>query len=443
MNGKRRRIFYLSLILVFFAAGPIIIFRGLGYNFRLNERKIVGTGLFYVASEPNNADIYLNGQLTKKRTPARIASLKQGEYLLTLKKTGFKSWQKKLNIYAHYTTFADQVMLFKNNPTANLVLEKNILFARPSPASSRIAVLWQKDGLKSLQIINPSDRTAETLEDNLEENVSDLYWDDEKYIVVKIGNQEKNDWRLFNLINGANTKVSSFTIQTFDKLIVSHSSIYGMAGDIIYQIDPDNKKIQALNQKPAKDFQVKNNNLYYLTVNAGITELIKNDLSRQEESPLDSFPGANHSFMPLAAENLIIAKDRQSFCFYEASQAYKKTCLNHPVNQALLSPNQKKLLYYNGNEIFSYELAKNEENLITRQGQKISQVLWYQSGEYIIYNTAQSVRAIEGDLRGTINNNLLYEGQAEILNLPSAKEIVLLIKNDRDKSDGLYNLIIQ
>ncbi|MFH1366702.1 MAG: PEGA domain-containing protein [Patescibacteria group bacterium] len=442
MSPKKRRLFYLSLILIFLVAGPLIIFRALGYNFKLFERKIVKTGLFYVSSKPENADIYLDGLLTKKRTPTRLSNLKPGEYLLTLKKTGYQSWQKKLNIFAHYTTFADQVVLFKNNPKKDLLISEKILFAKSSTSSSQIAVITESNGIKSLKIINPVNKTIKIIEENIEEEIIDLNWGENKFLVARILEQGKNDLMLFDLIKGVKTKFSSFTIQIFNNLIVSHSNIYGLSGDLIYRIDPYNKKIQALNQKPARDFIVKNNYLYYLTSEEKTTELIRLDLAKNEERFINIYNDITHNFLTLESENLFIVKDNQSFCIFSVNQENQNTCFNHAISQSLLSPNQKKLLYNNEHEIFTYDLTKDEENLITRQSKNIDQVYWYPNSEYIIYNSDQSIKAIECDLRGTINSNLLYSEKAEILNLPSAKEITLLIQNGQNKSDDLINLII-
>lgn len=442
MNRKQRRIFYSCLILLFLMITPLILLYATGYNFRLFERKIVKTGLMIVNSFPSGGDIYLNGQLTKKRTPARLPNLIPGEYSIEIKKAGFKPWQKKLNVYAHYTTFADQIVLFKNKPRAKLIIEKNILFAKASPDKREIAILTKTGQTQSLQIINPLKNTERIIKAEIKENIEDISWE-KNYIFLKLMEANKFDWIIFDLSRQSETQVSTFTIQSFEKLRAGNLNLfYGLSEHVIYQIDLSNQKIQTLSQQRALDFGIKNNYLYYFTDRRQKTEMVKIDLLKNTEIALNNMSDSYKLFLDVSLENYFFLSNDQSSCLYNIEREKKEICFPHEIKEAILSPDREKILFFNDSEIFVYYLLKNEENLITRQGKNIKKVVWYPNSQYLIYNTDESLNVMEIDKRDKINNYLLFEGEAKIISLPSTKNLTL-IKKDQDSNLSLYTLNIQ
>ena len=443
MNQGQRRLFYSSLIILFLVITPLILLYAAGYNFRLFERKIVNTGLLIVNSFPSGGDIYLNGQWTKNRTPARFPNLKPGIYLIEIKKTGYKPWQKKLNVYAHYTTFADQAILFKNNPRPELLIKESVLFAKASPDKQEIAMLTKTGQEQSLSIVNPLKNTKRIVKAGIRAEVEDISWE-KNYIFLKLKKENKLDWIIFDPAHQTEAQISQLTILSFEKLRAgSLGRIYGLAEDVIYEIDLTSKKIQALSQQPAIDFLVKNNDLYYLTDQEKKEGMLKIDLSKKTVTPVINANNSYQSFWDISSDNYFLLINTQSFCLYIIDQGKNEVCFPHKIKGAILSPDREKILYFNESEMFVYYVLKSEENLITRQGKKINNVVWYPNSEYLVYNDNESIQAIEIDKRDKVNNYLLFEGQGEIICVPSGEDIILSTKRGQNSSVYLYDLTIR
>ena len=77
-----RRIVYIAFIIIFLIITPIIILYTAGYRYNFQKHRIQKTGILILKSNPAGASIYLNGELKKEKTQARIANLLPDDYNL-------------------------------------------------------------------------------------------------------------------------------------------------------------------------------------------------------------------------------------------------------------------------------------------------------------------------------------------------------------------------
>ena len=90
-----------------------------GYKPFFNDGKISfqRTGMIIANSKPQGADVYINGKYTGSKTSypflsVRITSLKPGDHQIQIKKTGYKTWEKLVEVRANFVTWANYVLLF-------------------------------------------------------------------------------------------------------------------------------------------------------------------------------------------------------------------------------------------------------------------------------------------------------------------------------------------
>lgn len=95
---------------------------GRGYSYDFENRRFVLNGLLILASEPNNADVFINGEFEKRRTPYRT-TLEEGKYNVELKREGFRTWRKTLDIIASEVTYAQYVILFPERMETKRLLQ--------------------------------------------------------------------------------------------------------------------------------------------------------------------------------------------------------------------------------------------------------------------------------------------------------------------------------
>ena len=119
MTLLTRRIIYVSLIIFFLIATPLVLSYSLGYGFDWQNKKLVLTGGFYFKSSPSGAKIYVNDK-TNNKTPRLISRLLPREYNIKIIKDGFHSWEKQLPIQSRVVTEARNIFLVPSQPTINL-----------------------------------------------------------------------------------------------------------------------------------------------------------------------------------------------------------------------------------------------------------------------------------------------------------------------------------
>src|SRR3989344_3722633 len=115
MSLLHRRIIYLVFFAAFFIAAPLLISYSLGYRLSLPNFRLSKVGALFVKSFPEGAQIELNGKATRKKTPDQLINVPPGINTIKVTKEGYQSWAKQLEVLPGQTTFAEDILLFKNN----------------------------------------------------------------------------------------------------------------------------------------------------------------------------------------------------------------------------------------------------------------------------------------------------------------------------------------
>lgn len=112
-NMKKEKIWNIISPVLIIGTTILVILFSRGWRINIKDRTVVSTGILDINSDPKGANVYINGE-KKETTPAVIDSLTAGEYLIELRKDGYVSWQKNINIEEEKV----------NKLTANLFEEK-------------------------------------------------------------------------------------------------------------------------------------------------------------------------------------------------------------------------------------------------------------------------------------------------------------------------------
>ncbi|MCR4278465.1 MAG: PEGA domain-containing protein [bacterium] len=113
-----RRILPWVFASLFLASAPVLVFYTAGYRWNPKKDKVERNGTLIVDTKPTGAFVFLNENNTNEQSPITIQNIRPGEYIIQLKKSGYHSWQKKLDLKASIVTFASNIHLWKEtNPT--------------------------------------------------------------------------------------------------------------------------------------------------------------------------------------------------------------------------------------------------------------------------------------------------------------------------------------
>ncbi len=127
--------------------GGVAIFLAKGYTFSSEEKRIVGTGIITVSSEPDAASVYIDGHLTTA-TNATIASLTPKNYSIKIIKEGFIPWEKEVAVKEGLVS-AVKVTLYPAIPTIYPLTFNGVKDPALSPDGSSLAYVVPGTAKKS------------------------------------------------------------------------------------------------------------------------------------------------------------------------------------------------------------------------------------------------------------------------------------------------------
>ena len=120
MTLKTRRILFYSLTLLFILMATGVTLYSTGLRFDFKNRAITETGGIYIKSAPTDIFITLNGEALESdtgilKTGTLLDNLSPGNYVITVRKEGYHSWQKNVTVEARVVAVFDSVILVQEN----------------------------------------------------------------------------------------------------------------------------------------------------------------------------------------------------------------------------------------------------------------------------------------------------------------------------------------
>lgn len=88
----------------------ILVYQAYGFGIARNG-EVIQNGLAFFSSQPNPADIYVDGVKESARTNTRLP-LESGIYDIQLKRSGYRTWQRKINLEGGRVAHFDYPLLF-------------------------------------------------------------------------------------------------------------------------------------------------------------------------------------------------------------------------------------------------------------------------------------------------------------------------------------------
>lgn len=151
-------VFRLLFFIFFVAVLSVVIGYARGYRFDIENRSVKSTGIISATSTPKAAKIYVDGEL-KGVTDTNL-TLPPGNYLVDIKKEGYTSWSKKINLKGELVINIDPV-LFPINPSLSPLTNLGVIKAFPTEDGDRIVIISSESaylfdaGKKTLPFFTP------------------------------------------------------------------------------------------------------------------------------------------------------------------------------------------------------------------------------------------------------------------------------------------------
>jgi len=410
MTKRNRTILFSVCAILFFLTAPTITLYSMGYRIDFDSKKIVQTGGFYFKVLPKNVQILIDGKIKKKTDiffgSILIKNLLPKEYKVQIKKEDYLPWEKTLKIKEKEVTEAKNIVLIPEKPRFEILGDgiENFFF---SPDGKKF-ILKNKERLKLFDTERKIENyPIEAL--NKEEVEKLIFSPDSQKILLKTDSK-------FKLLDLTKFPPSLTDLDFLDpeiEEITFHSKdftkIFFLKNGGIFEANLE-KKETILFEKDISTYKISGGNIYLFN---GSGFLFRSDFSQQIKEKVNEtvFPvkdGATYQLEIFG--NLIFLKDGGALYLFDPdSSSFEK--FFEPVKSLKISPDSKKLVYFNEHEIWLLFLENSfdqpwkkakEKIFLTRFSEKIEDLFWF-TAHYLIFNTDSKIKIAEIDDRDRIN----------------------------------------
>lgn len=135
---------YFLMAIVIGLSTIILVYGAYGYGINTKTGQIIENGLLFVDSKPGGADVYLNGTKQSGKTAVRLV-LSAGDYTLSIRKSGYHSWQRSFVLDEHTISRYVYPFLFPVKPQLTSLKSYSSLPALATETPDRHWLLVQSD----------------------------------------------------------------------------------------------------------------------------------------------------------------------------------------------------------------------------------------------------------------------------------------------------------
>jgi len=414
MEKRIRKTLFLTGLIIFILTAPVLILRSQGFRIDYNQKKLVRTGGIFINPTTPNVEIYLDEKLKKETgvlsSSAFIKNLLPKTHSIEIKKTGYFSWQKDLIIKEKEVAEIKDILLIKQNPQFDILLE-NIEDFFVSEDKKQILIKKQTENNWSLILLDiATNKYQEIFSTNKLENiifdVEIKEWDIiENKILLQEKIQNKNAFiiidyssfpeiEFFSLTPGSN--IEKITLNPFNEkeiLFLKENRLFTM--DIIQEGNP------ILFLSDVSWFEIKNKTLFLITPSGFILKIINKNNGKEilNKTPLIQDVQKEFSVFNFK-ENLLLNFANK---LYKLNKQGTFEEIFSQIKGFKISPDFEKIVIWKNQEIWLSEKNNKEYfSFLNRFSKNIKSSFWLDSS-HIIFIIDNEIKISEIDNRDKIN----------------------------------------
>jgi hypothetical protein len=426
-----RRILPWIFAIVFIAAAPALVFYTAGYRWNPKKDKIERNGTLIIDSVPAGAHVFLNGRSMEDVTPVTLQNVAPGNYLVRVERDGYYPWQKRLDVYPEFVTFANTIRLWRVASPAVFIPQpataiqsspnENFIAALVTTSSSTDLIVWTSSGEEQLRAsLGSFDATG-----------SSIRWSsNSRGLLVEHPSATGTSGWIANIRSG--TPPVALPSGTYEW---EGSFVRGRSGRDRISIDFENDRFERTELPPGI-----HDRLGSLTIRqaTGTRSLVL----FQEENATRGLvlPPGEWEIVGTVGKQLIL-RDGNSWLSLDPDEI---TPVVHRVTgdrlRAYVSRQKTSYLLVDGGELWLWDPA-NEPELLLRQSQPIIEATWDEDGREVIFATASAISALDLDQRdGRLQTPLT---QLDRITGLALFRKTLLLTGERNGASGVWKLEIE
>lgn len=452
MSLNTRRFLYIIFLLAFLTITPILILYAAGYKLG-SGFNVEKTGMLIIDTKPSSAKVYINGKLQKKffknifsdeenllTTPIKIKGLLPGEYNIKLELNNYWPWEKKLKIISGQSTFIEDVTFFKidlplilkkgDHDNIELSPDNKFLIADKKNVVSRIKLLDN-----SIVSHNSSSTQGTSLPDKI------AWSPDGQKAIINDHLFHINKWskpESLNELLGENVKNVKWNTKKDGNLYYSYNNSISY-----YNISKDESK-NVISGKEYFDYLPRENYLFIVEKKDNKISLNAYNINKGELSGKTDLPDSEYEFIN-HGNRLINLYDKEHEILYLIDPFSNIKPLRETINNIKTANwiSESRLIFANDFEIWHLDMGSQTRTLITRVSQKINEIFWHPSNNYIIYAADNGINIIELDNRDKYNITRLIELETIENVTINKKGDTIYFQSKIGNQEGVYSLPIQ
>src|SRR5436190_171599 len=165
---KKQLLISAGILMIISVITVLIILYGKGYiNFTKGKLEFTGTGILVAKSVPDGAEVWINNNLTTATN--NTINLKEGMHYVEIRKQGYFSWKKTINVKKEVVSKAEAFLL-STRPTLQGITATEVNNPVLDPLGNKIAFTVSSESAKrdnGIYILNMNTGPIPTLQSNV------------------------------------------------------------------------------------------------------------------------------------------------------------------------------------------------------------------------------------------------------------------------------------
>lgn len=379
-----RRIFitlgYVSVALVVAALTVVLVAYGKGYSYDFSTGQIVRNGLLILSSQPSGGMVTINGRDIHRRTSYH-ATLRTGSYDITVSKTGFQTWHKRVTMVASQVTFAEYVLLIPDSLSQQEALTASqISNVTSSTDHHKIAYLEQKSDQTAIMTADSTGKNQVTAyklpptgDPATAQHLVGMIWsDDDSHLLVAVQTAAGRQY-LVVTADGSSEPVNLTTKLQFDFdgglnfAPGAWQQLYWNSPEGLRRIDIGNQSVSGVLDGPAAEIVRTSDHLYYVETSSIGRSLWSIDRSGHRQQAVqtlpqsDSYAVAESSYHGHDLLAVVPAATRTATLYIDPSSANATArIISRDADAVSFSPESRYLIAYSATGATTYDFDRTD-----------------------------------------------------------------------------------
>ncbi|MEO5950302.1 MAG: PEGA domain-containing protein [Candidatus Saccharimonadales bacterium] len=153
---------YTAMSVTIIVAVTALVFIMLGYDFNKKDGRIEQGGLLQFVTSPSGAEVTVDGNMLGSQTPSKSTAF-TGSHYVTMSKTGYKTWQKSIDVLPGSILWLNYARLIPTTLTQKTVADFTTVSSTASSSDNKWLAVKEDPTTPAIKLVNiNSDATPVT-----------------------------------------------------------------------------------------------------------------------------------------------------------------------------------------------------------------------------------------------------------------------------------------